>query len=220
MHTVFAPGCALAIYQPELVTKIFDFLKQRIDGLELYSACCHDDVCLPDGTVIINCCPGCNRRFPQKNDRIRTVTLWEILAESDRFPFPDYGGLEMTIHDACPTRSQPQIHTAIRTLLAKMNIALTEPEHTKENQRCCGDSAYPVRPLPEVYRRMRERAAEMPREDVCVYCVSCVKSLHIGGKTPRYLVDLLFNEPTRPGLCQTDDWHKALEAYRLARQRA
>ena len=39
----------------------------------------------------------------------------------------------------------------------------------------------------------------MPAEDVVVYCVSCAKAMFIGGKRPRYLVDLLFGEATVPG---------------------
>jgi hypothetical protein len=31
-------------------------------------------------------------------------------------PFPDYLGEEMTIIDACPTRSEVQVHKAVRTL--------------------------------------------------------------------------------------------------------
>ena len=204
------------LYKPELAEKIHAFLRANVADMELYTACCHDDVNLPAGTRIIDCCPGCHRRFPTKNENIRTVSLWEVLAGNGAFPFPDYGGAEMTIHDACPTRAQPQVHTAIRTLLRRMNIRLTEPEFTREQQKCCGDSAYPARPLTEVYARMKERAAEMPVQDVAVYCVSCVKSMHIGGKTPRYLVDLLFGEPTVPGTCAADDWHKELDAYRGA----
>ena len=216
MRYVFAPGCALMIYKPRLAEKIHAFLRTNIAEMPLYTACCHDGVNLPEGTCIIDCCPGCHRRFPAKSAAVRTMALWEVLAGSGAFPFPDYGGMEMTIHDACPTRDQPRVHAAVRTLLQRMNIELTEPECTRTRQKCCGDSAYPARPLDEVYAKMKERAGEMPVQDVCVYCVSCVKSMYIGGKTPRYLVDLLFGEPTIPGTCATDDWHRELDAYRGA----
>jgi Fe-S oxidoreductase len=51
------------------------------------------------------------------------VSLWEILAENSAFPFPDYHGMEMSIHDACPTRDQARVHSAIRRLLEKMSMA-------------------------------------------------------------------------------------------------
>jgi hypothetical protein len=60
---------------------------------------------------------------------------------------------------------------------------------------------------------MVARASEMPAEDVVVYCVSCVKSMFIGGKRPRYLVDLLFAEETDPHTYEPDEWHRELDEY-------
>jgi hypothetical protein len=48
---------------------------------------------------------------------------------------------------------------------------------------------------------------------VVVYCVSCVVAAAIGGKKPRYLVDLLFGEETVPPSRDLDTWHAALQDY-------
>jgi len=48
---------------------------------------------------------------------------------------------------------------------------------------------------------------------VVVYCVSCVKAMAIGGKRPRYLVDLLFGEETVPGVHEPGAWHALLEGF-------
>jgi hypothetical protein len=53
----------------------------------------------------------------------------------------------------------------------------------------------------------------MPVEDVAVYCVSCIKSVYIGGKKPRYLIDLLFADETFPKTYEPDEWHKELNEY-------
>ena len=113
-----------------------------------------------------------------------------------------------------PRADEPKLHAAVRTLLEKMNLTVSEPAFTKENQRCCGDSAYPQKSIPEIYEAMKARADEMPREDVCVYCVACVKAMATGGKTPRYLVDLLFGEPTDPTANDNDSFYTKLRAYR------
>ena len=60
---------------------------------------------------------------------------------------------------------------------------------------------------------MKKRAAEMPAEEVVVYCVSCCKSMHIGGKRPRYLVDLLFGEETIIGVFEPEQWHKEIDEF-------
>ncbi|MCB2295413.1 hypothetical protein LGK95_18175 [Clostridium algoriphilum] len=39
------------------------------------------------------------------------------------------------------------------------------------------------------------------------------KSMYIGGKKPRYLVDLLFGEDTDPGIFEPDDWHERLNNF-------
>jgi len=65
----------------------------------------------------------------------------------------------------------------------------------------------------KVNELMRKRTAEMPLEDVVVYCVSCIQSVAIGGKQPRYLPDLLMGLETKPTVLPTEVWHRELEEY-------
>ena len=53
----------------------------------------------------------------------------------------------------------------------------------------------------------------MPADDVVVYCVSCSKAVFVGGKSPRYLIDLLFAEETLPKTYEPDEWHDELKIY-------
>ena len=197
MSTLFAPGCALVVYKPELAKKVETYLMEsgQIDGVHMI--CCHHDPGQPKGTVFVNTCAGCDRRFRELYDDVDTVSMWEMIAAMDSFPFPDYGGARMSVHDACPTRDQPRVHNAVRTLLERMNIKVVEAEKTRENSRCCG-SIYCEKGLPmeEVYEKCRDRGEDFPCENVVCYCVACAMYLHAGGKKPRYLVDLLFGEST------------------------
>lgn len=77
----------------------------------------------------------------------------------------------------------------------------------------CGDVFYPSLPAEEVYGLMKRQADDMPREDVVVYCVSCIKAMHIGGKKPRYLINLLFGETTESQEYSTAEWHCQLDEY-------
>ncbi|PKM94185.1 MAG: hypothetical protein CVU84_12035 [Firmicutes bacterium HGW-Firmicutes-1] len=213
MTKVFAPGCALMIYKPELSKRMFDFLNVDLNGIEEHVICCRHEPQLDHGTEIINTCAGCDRRFRQLYEGITTISLWEILADSKTFPFPDYKGKEMTILDACPTRDQERVHTAIRALLKRMNIQLIEPKNTGTKSTCCGDSFYGILPVDQVKQQMKKRAGEMPVDDVVVYCVSCCKSMHIGGKKPRYMIDLLFDEETVADVYEPDEWHALLNQF-------
>jgi Fe-S oxidoreductase len=209
----FAPGCALMLYKPELSAKVHDYLNKSLGDMPLHLTCCKHEPGCEEKTSIINICPGCNKRFKNDYPATTTTSLWEIIAERADFPFPDYRGKTMTILDACPTRNEEQVHDAIRLLLKKMNITLVEPAKTRTKGKCCGDSFYSLIPVSEVKAQMKSRADEMPAGDVVVYCVSCVKSIYIGGKKPHYLVDLLFNEETVQGTPEPDTWHSELDVY-------
>ncbi len=210
---VYAPGCALMIYRPELAGRVLAHLNADGPSVTQHLTCCRHSPQLPEGTEIINTCPGCDRRYRELYDGITTVSLWELLAGTTTFPFPDYRGLEMTVQDACPTRTEERVHAAVRRLLARMHIQVVEPRFTKTHAVCCGDTFFGVLPIELVKQQMAARAAQMPRDDVVVYCVSCVKALHLGGRRPRHLLDLLFGEDTTPGPCQPDGWHAEIQAY-------
>ncbi len=127
VNRLFAPGCALMIYKPELAGRLDSILNKNLGKIEMLMTCCQHNPNLEEFTEIINVCPGCDKRFRNDYANSSTISLWEILAESDFFPFPDYENRSMTIIDACPTRDQEKIHSAIRKILKKMNINLIEP---------------------------------------------------------------------------------------------
>lgn len=209
----FNPGCALSLYKPAYETRILEFLNQHYAPVELHKICCHHNPQLSAGSTIINVCAGCDKRFRTLYDGIETISLWEVLDGIDAFPFPDYHGAAMSIQDPCPVRGRPAVHRAVRSLLRKMNITLVEPRLHSGHTVCCGDVFYPSIPIEEVTANMRKRADDMPCEDVVVYCVSCIKAMYIGGKQPRYLIDLLLGETTEPQEYRTAEWHKQVDDY-------
>ncbi len=210
---VYNAGCALRFYKPELAEKVLSYLDGELGEVEPHTVCCKHEPKLPAGTQIINTCAGCNKRFSSLYDGITTITLWEVLAQSTTFPFPDYQGATMTLHDPCPIRTVDCVHEVVRFLLKRMNIHVVETAKNRSNSVCCGDSFYPALPVEEVNEKMRERAQSMPCDEVCVYCISCIKSMHIGGKKPRYLLDLLFNQSTQSGVYDTAEWHSLLQEF-------
>jgi Fe-S oxidoreductase len=175
--------------------------------------CCRHTPAIPSGTRVINICPGCDKRYRENYEKPCTISLWELLSKSDAFPFPDYSSQEMTIIDACPTRDQDRIHNAVRALAERMNISLVEPTLTKRKSTCCGDTFYGQLPIERVKQLMKKKADTMPLDNILVYCVSCSKSMFIGGRRPRYLIDLLFSEDTLPEIFEPDEWHKELNEF-------
>jgi hypothetical protein len=211
---IFAPGCALFLYKPHLVKKLHEFLSSEFGAMEILLTCCHHTPQIAQDTQVINICPGCDRRYRENYDNPSSISLWELLSESDAFAFPDYKSQKMTIIDACPTRDQDRIHRAVRALADKMNISIVEPKKTKRKSTCCGDTSYGKLPPDKVIKKMKRKADRMPLNEILVYCVSCSKSMFIGEKHPRYLVDLLFWEGTVPKTYDPDQWHKELDEFR------
>lgn len=210
---VFAPGCALMLYKPEIAERIHLLLNEKLGNMEMLMTCCHHDPQLKELTEIINICPGCNKRFENDYENTSTISIWEILADNEFIELPDYQGKKMSIIDACPTRNQEKIQTAIRKVISRMNITLVEPVNTRAKSTCCGDSFYGLIPVEKVKEQMIKRTSEMPVDEIIVYCVSCIKSVYIGGKKPRYLIDLLFAQETFPKTYEPEEWHKELELY-------
>ncbi len=194
VKTLFAPGRALRAYKPDLVQRMMDFLMEAglVEGE--YTACCKEPQCTAEKTVLINCCPGCSRKFETALTDVIPVSLWKTLLDTD-FPFPDYHGRKMAIHDACHARNRnsSEMQAAARALCRRMNIELTEPAHTLDEARCCGGSAPDFETRKDMALR---RAAEFSAEDVAVYCTGCVRSFSLTPVHPRHLLDLLFEEPT------------------------
>jgi Fe-S oxidoreductase len=213
MKRVFAPGCGLTLYKPHLAERLHKALMRSAGPMPAFSTCCRHVPPLEAGTEVVNVCPGCDRRYRENYPDSSTVSAWELLALGSDFPFPDYQGIEMAVLDACPTRTETRVHDAVRELLRRMNVRVVEPQLTRTKGACCGDSLWGNASVEKVKAQMKKRASQMPAADVAVYCVSCAKSMFIGGRRPRYLVDLLFGEETVPQTLEPDRWHAELDEY-------
>ena len=194
MDTLFAPGCALKAYKPHLIQRMTDFLIEKGIIVGTYDTCCKKPKTIEEDIVLIICCPGCNRMFETAFSNVRPVSLWKILLDTD-FPFPDYHGKKMTIHDACRSRNRnsPEMQISVRALCKRMNIEIIEPIHTLDETRCCGGCAVDY----ETQRKMAQRRVlDFSENDVVVYCTGCVRSLSLTEVHPRHMFDLLFAEST------------------------
>ncbi len=209
----FNPGCALSIYKPQSEHKVLEILNKYFGTVHLHNICCHHNPSLPSGSTIINNCSGCDRRFRSLYDGVNTISIWEVLDQIESLPLPDHTGMTVSVHDSCSFRPKPQVHAAVRSLLKKMNIKIVESEFSGTKSICCGDNFYSKIPVEKVNEFQRKRASQMPCQDVVVYCVSCIKSMAIGGKTAHYMVDLLLNEQTDPQDTNLDTYHEALQDY-------
>ena len=214
MKYIYAPGCALLIYKPRLAEKLKEYVEEVYGKMDTLMTCCFKQPHLEPGTCLITPCSTCDKRYASLYKECSTIYILEDLAKSETFQFPDYGGVEMSIQDTCSGRTDEKYLNTIRTLLERMNIRLVEADRSGKRGKCCGQVFYGKLPVEKVEEKMRERAQEMPREDVVVYCSSCIQSMSVGGKRPRFILDLIFNEPTTVDKPDIVSWNKRLLEFR------
>ena len=209
----YNPGCALRAYKPDVPEQLLQLLRSGLGEIKRHQICCRHQPGLPDGSVIIGNCAGCDRRFRSLYPGIETISIWEVLDSFPSLPLPDYRGLTVSVHDSCAYRHKPQVHRAIRNLLRKMNITMDDAAFHGTTSICCGDNLYGHVPNAVVERRIQERVNQFPCENVVVYCIGCVRAVEFGGKKPLYMADLLLNRSTESMPDTLDEYHETLQTY-------
>ena len=215
MQYIYAPGCALMAYKPHLADKLKTEVEKLYGPVQTMLTCCFSKPQLsPQEVTIITPCVTCVQSYSKLYPANDIVFFLSRLAESTDFPFPDYGGVSMSIQDTCAARTQPDALAAIRRLLERMNIRLEEPARSGARSKCCGQLLYGKASIDKVEQYMRGRANEMPCQDVVVYCASCIMSMTVGGRRPRYILDLLYGESTTLKTSGVVDWNNTLREFR------
>lgn len=209
----YNPGCGLSVYKPAAAEKLLEILQEYFGPVKPHNICCRKDPKLPQGSIIINVCGGCDKRFRTLYPGIETISIWEVLDSIENLPLPDYHGAEMSVQDPCPYRPKPQVHKAVRSLLSKMNIKVIDSPQSGQKSICCGDNFWPKLPIEKVVELQKKRGDQLPCQDVVVYCTACTQSMHTAGKTPRHMMDLLLEEETVPMDMPIDEYHCKVGEY-------
>lgn len=212
MSNIYVPGCALMSYKQHLADKLIKFLEPLYGHSETLYSCCFNKPDIKYDARILTPCVACMEVYEKRGYSVNYVLA--DIAKSNDFPFPDYGGMAMSIQDTCYARKRPDVHETIRLLLQRMNIRIIEPQATCTHSKCCGHALYGKAATAKVEELMRKRAGEMPCDDVVVYCASCIVSMSVGGKKPHYILDLLFDEQTDMHDLSLDGWNKKLNSFK------
>lgn len=214
MKYIYAPGCALMTYKPHLAEKLKSVIEKKYGQVDTQLTCCFNQPEIENETCIISPCTTCTVKYSKNYPNCKTEFFLKTLAESNDFDFPDYEGIEMSIQDTCSSRTEPDFLATIRRLLERMNIRFVEPVRSGAKAKCCGQTLYGKTEISKIESFMKTRANEMPCYDVVVYCASCIMSMTVGGRQPRYILDLIFNEPTIMADAEIDIWNKKLRQFR------
>ena len=169
------------------------------------------------GDDVYSLCHNCNNIIEEMHPGVRVHSLWELIDGDPSFPLPDRAGLSVTVQDCWRAKDRAAEQDAVRSLLHKMNIDVTELPGRRENVRFCGNSLYRAQPprnprlAPKHYvegaeglfiphseeeqrRLMAEYCARFTTDTVVCYCHYCLEGLIDGGVDGRHIASLVFGD--------------------------
>ncbi len=215
MATVYFSSCKFKAAYPETFHQLADYINKHF--AMTITGCCRGNLELltaEDTAVFI--CNTCAAFCDESSQAQQVVSIWELLANDEEFPFPDYQGEALALQDCWRAYDKRPVQDAVRQLLRKMNIRIVELPENYEKTRFCGISV--LQPPPAYYgkfapqrlveavpdyffrpytdeektTRMRAHCDAIATEKVACYCTACAVGLNRGGKKPVHVMELLF----------------------------
>ncbi|MCL1798728.1 MAG: hypothetical protein FWG23_03195 [Eggerthellaceae bacterium] len=215
MRKVYYPSCKLNEWFPNTAQAATEYMEKRQDAV--IGMCCRDEDTKagPDDTAVFNC-NTCAIFLDEWSDAGSSISIYELIDGDQGFSFPDHQGKSMAVQDCWRSNDRPEIHKAIRSLAAKMNIQIVELDESGADSVFCGEAT--MMPMPPYYpeyapdrfgkslpdwafqevdpeerkEKMRAYAAAIPVDDVICNCAGCVFGILVGGKRPFHILELVF----------------------------
>ncbi len=216
---VFFPGCSLTAARPDLVIKAYGYLREKLPGTGVIMNCCGkptESMGAMDSfqtyysniqhsfdsegvEEVIVACLNCFKTIGKNSPHQRVVTLWQLMADigipEDKISSYQQLDTSFAIHDPCPTRGNPEIHSAIRKISEELGLKITEMKPSGAKTLCCGSGGMlGVTNSPLAQGQMEKRAQQAEDRPILTYCQECVESLRAGGGNSLYILDLLFSQ--------------------------
>ena len=129
---IYYPSCNYQRFFPETAAKARTYLEKQSDVA--IAGCCHKTADrAQQGDSIVTVCLSCMRTLDEVREDVPGISLYELLLTREDFPWPDYGGREMTLQDCFRARGKHSLQDAVRECLHKMNITVRELEKNRDD---------------------------------------------------------------------------------------
>ena len=222
----FMPGCALSSYSPNLVKKVYNHLNSVLPGINMLQQCCGQptrivgdmdrfhsfyskleaDIDYMSVDTVVTACENCYMSLKEFSPNIKTVSLYDVLAEYGipKDKIEAYKDMtKVALHDPCPTRYEKSLHKSTRKLLTNIGLEFKEFKHNKEKTQCCGSGGMlELTNSKLALKQMNSRANQTDCETIVSYCQSCCESMSRGGKNGVHLLDLIFADDVKNDFTQ------------------
>lgn len=185
MGSIYFPSCNFTKASPQAAKQ----LRERMAGLMPVAGCCRTDRRgYPEGGRALYFCQACRETLEARFPGLVPENLFVWLDREDIFELPDYSGLTVSIQDCWRDREHPEIHGAVRSLLAKMGVAFEEIPENRERADYCGDLHF-----------QPNQAAKHGGKLVLCYCNRCRLCIEEDGGRAVHLMELVTGTFKREG---------------------
>lgn len=169
-----------------------------------------------EDTTMVSVCHNCMAVFQETFPNIKVLSLYEFILEYvPEFPYPDYGGVRMTLQDCWRQYDNEAEQAAVREMLRRMHIEVVELQKNHADTTFCGVST--LRPAPprnlvmaphrfvdqaqgffaphtpeEQKAYMKEYCKQITTDAVVAYCHYCTQGFNLAEQKNYHLAELLF----------------------------
>ena len=98
------------------------------------------------GDTVYSLCHNCSAILEESKPGVIVTSLWEYIAADGSFPLPELTGRTMILQDCWRAFDRTGEQDAVRTLLQRMGVSITELPDNREQTNFCGVSV--LRPAP------------------------------------------------------------------------
>ena len=229
--SVFFPGCQLSASAPEMVKRVYAYLRQVLSsGVGLFLGCCNAPASwagqgdlfqsefsrLCDQWIalgrpdIILACSTCYRIFQTHLPKAKIKSLLQVLEEKG-LPgnlWVKDGAAPLAVHDPCTTRHEPGLQKSVRGLLHRLGQPFEELELGRNHTECCGFGGLMQNANPDLAKTVVQRLSSQSSADYLTYCAGCRDNLAASGKRAVHILDLIFPDAATsdPGARKRPGW--------------
>lgn len=212
----FMAGCSLSSSNPERIKDIVTYLKQFYPDMAFIQGCCGKPTRMIGQEAkfqerfgeltkmvkkagvdnLIVACQGCIRTMTDMG-QFPTTSLWVKLAEiglpENCISKAKNSDVVFSIQDSCATSNVPEIHQAVRYLLAQLGYQVVSSRLSGENTLCCGMGGMCGVANANLSQAVaQQRVASFKSDYIVTYCASCAFAMEVGGGKAWHLLDLIF----------------------------
>ncbi len=214
----FFPGCQLGATDPRYVLEPYKWLLSKDPKTALLLRCCgvpaewsgneemhqneiaalRKDWELLGSPVLILACPSCARELKQWLPEIKTISLYEMLANTETAwasaTLQEAKAKKQiySVFDPCSAKHQKDFQAAVRKLAGQAEVSFEELPKG-DHHGCCGFGGHSSIANPAFGDYVAKQRTELSENPYIAYCVNCRDIFLEKGKPTLHILDLLFD---------------------------